>query len=191
MGKPVPDSISASQPAAFFDRDGVLNENHGYVYDATQFDLVDGATDAVRLCNEAGYRVFVVTNQAGVARGYYGEEAIAPLHRHMVTTFAEFGARIDDIRYCPHHPDGVVPDYARACSWRKPGAGMIHDLAATWGVDLSRSFLIGDSPTDVEAAAAAGVRGYRFAGGDLSVLVRRALADADADAGTGVGQGEP
>ena len=179
------DPTSALRPAAFFDRDGVLNLDHGYVHALDRFELVPGAAEAVRLCNAAGYLVFVVTNQSGVARGLYDEAAVVALHRHMVATLAALGARIDDIRYCPHHPDGTVPGYARACDWRKPGAGMVRDLIGAWRVDPARSFLIGDRPSDLAAAAAAGVAGHLFPGGDLGTFVRTVLATQRCPAGVG------
>ncbi len=154
--------MTALKPAAFFDRDGVINRDHGYVCHPDKFELVEGAARALALCREAGYLIFVVTNQAGVAYGYYEEEAIAALHRHMTALLKDQGATIDDIRYCPHHPDARRDAYRKHCSWRKPGSGMILDLAAHWPVDLKRSFLIGDKQSDMEAAMAAGIRGFLF-----------------------------
>jgi D,D-heptose 1,7-bisphosphate phosphatase len=150
------------KPAAFFDRDGVINRDHGYVSHPDKFELVEGAARALALCRDAGYLIFVVTNQAGVAHGHYEEEAIAELHRHMTALLKDQGAAIDDIRYCPHHPQGRREAYRKDCSWRKPEPGMILDLAAHWPVDLSRSFLIGDKQSDMEAARAAGIRGFLF-----------------------------
>ena len=171
---------TSPRAAAFFDRDGVLNEDRGYLHDAKRFVLMPGAVEAVRLCNEAGYLVFVVTNQSGVARGYYDEAAVGALHRYMVAVFADAGARIDDIRYCPHHPNGTVPRYAKICACRKPAAGMLLDLMTTWLVDRARSFLIGDKPSDLAAAAAARIEGYLYTEGDLSHLVRRVLMEQGA-----------
>lgn len=170
-------ALPTVRPAAFFDRDGVLNVDHGYVFEPARFDPVEGATAAVRLCNEAGYHVFVVTNQSGVARGFYGEADVRRLHDHMIALFARAGARIDDVRYCPHHPDGDVAPFATPCDCRKPGPEMLLSLQRQWSVDLSRSFLVGDKPSDLQAASAAGIPGYLFEGGDLPGLVRRALAD--------------
>lgn len=171
----LPASVAGSRllrPAAFFDRDGVLNTDYGYVHSADQFELVAGAAEALRLCRASGYWVFVVTNQAGVARGYYEEAAIGTLHAHMRALLAAENAFIDDIRYCPHHPQGVVESYVRNCDWRKPRAGMIADLSRHWLVDLGRSFLVGDKESDMEAAAAGGVQGHFFKGGNLAEFVR-------------------
>lgn len=163
---------AAPRPAAFFDRDGVINVDHGYVHSPARFELITGAGAALRLCREMGFLVFIVTNQAGVAYGYYDETAVAALHRHMRLLLASEGASIDDIRYCPHHPQASLPRYARLCDWRKPGSGMIRDLARHWPVDLNRSFMVGDKASDVEAATAAGMAGYLFPGGDLAAFVR-------------------
>lgn len=170
-------SAVALRPAAFFDRDGVINVDHGYVGTPDRLELIPGAAAALRACREAGLLVFVVTNQSGIARGYFDETALAVLHDHLRALLAQEGAGIDDIRYCPHHPDEVaLPAYRRACDWRKPGPGMILDLARAWHVDLPHSFMVGDKPSDMEAAAAAGVPGHLFAGGDLHDFVRPILA---------------
>lgn len=171
----LPPSDPSSQPAAFFDRDGVINVDHGYIDRIDRFELVVGAGAALRACRDAGFRVFVVTNQSGIARGYFDEAALDTLHRHMRTLLAAQGATIDDIRFCPHHPDGAVAAYRRACDRRKPKPGMILDLLRDWPIDRSRSFLVGDKDSDLEAAAAAGIVGHRFPGGDLLAFVQPIL----------------
>ena len=159
------------RPGAFFDRDGVINLDHGYVGDAGRFELADGAASAIRLSRDAGYLVFVVTNQAGVAHGLFREEDVERLHTHMKARLAGEGAAIDDIRYCPHHPRAKQAHYRKACNWRKPGPGMILDIARHWPVDLARSFLVGDKASDMEAARAAGVRGFLYEKGPLDGFV--------------------
>jgi D-glycero-D-manno-heptose 1,7-bisphosphate phosphatase len=119
------------------------------------------------LLNDRGCYVFVVTNQAGVARGYYEEQAIATLHQWMMQDLRESGAAIDDWRYCVFHPEGKLEQFRRDHDWRKPGPGMLMDLMAHWPVDRPNSFLIGDKASDIEAAKAAGLPGYLFEGGDL------------------------
>ena len=164
------------RPGAFFDRDGVINVDHGFVGDASRFDLIEGASRAIRLCREAGYLVFIVTNQAGVAHGYFEEGDVNALHAHMKARLAAEGAMVDDIRYCPHHPDAKRERYRKNCAWRKPGPGMIMDIAGHWPVDLTRSFLVGDKQSDMAAARAAGLRGFLYENGPLDLFVAAAIS---------------
>lgn len=181
----VPDAYAAAgaamaaalrRPAVFFDRDGVLNHDDGYTHDPHGFRWIDGAREAIRRVNDAGWFAFVVTNQAGVARGYYDEAAVEALHRWMNADLRTIGAHIDAFRYCPHHPDGTVAGYAKACDWRKPGPGMLTDLLGKWPVDARRSFLIGDKASDLEAARRAGIHGCLYTGGDLAETVGGEIA---------------
>lgn len=161
------------RPAAFFDRDGVINQDIGYAHRPDQITWIKDAAAAIRHLNEAGYYVFVVTNQAGVARGYYDEETVQKLHAWMQGQLRQAGAHVDDWRYCPYHPDGTVAAYRRHDGWRKPEPGMILDLARFWPVDMAGSFLIGDRTSDLEAAAAAGIRGHLVEEAGLLDQVRR------------------
>ncbi len=150
------------RPAAFLDRDGVLNVDHGYAHRIDQLDWVDGAAEAVRLLNEASYTVIVVTNQSGIARGLYSEADVHAFHAHMQDALKTQGAHIDAFYHCPHHPDGSVAGFAVNCECRKPGTGMLQQAAREWPLDLTSSFLIGDRDGDMEAAAAFKIRGIRF-----------------------------
>lgn len=164
------------RPALFLDRDGVLNHDRNYVHRRDQFEWIAGAIEAVKLANDLGWLVFVVTNQAGVARGLYEEADVRALHDFMRSELALAGAHIDAFEYCPHHPEGSRPGYAKLCDRRKPRPGMIRDLLAAWAVDSARSILVGDMPHDIEAAQAAGIQGIRFPGGDLLDFIKPVLA---------------
>jgi D-glycero-D-manno-heptose 1,7-bisphosphate phosphatase len=165
------------RPAAFLDRDGVLNVDHGYAHRLDQLDWINGAPEAVRLLNEAGYVVIVVSNQSGVARGLYDEAAVEAFHAHMQDELARHGAHIDAFYYCPHHPDGTVAPFNIDCGCRKPATGMLEQAARDWPIDRNRSFLIGDRDGDMAAAAAFNVKGLRFDAGaqSLVALVRAQL----------------
>jgi D,D-heptose 1,7-bisphosphate phosphatase len=161
--------------AVFFDRDGVINSDLSYVHRPDQVQWMPGAIEALKLCNDQGALVFVVTNQAGVAHGHYEESAIHALHAWMSEQFAAQGAHVDEFEYCPHHPDGSVERYRKSCDRRKPGSGMIRDLLDRWNVDAARSFLVGDKPHDVQAARSAGIAGYLYEGDNLKDFVATKL----------------
>jgi D-glycero-D-manno-heptose 1,7-bisphosphate phosphatase len=164
------------RPAIFFDRDGVLNEDSGYVFEISQLKWIEGAREAVKIANGAGYYVFVVSNQSGVARGFYEEAHVEALHQWMQDDLAKSGAHIDAFEYCPYHPEATVERYRQVSHRRKPAPGMINDLLERFPVHISQSILIGDKPTDLEAAQAAGIRGYLFSGQNLAHFLKSVLA---------------
>ncbi|MFT3811486.1 MAG: HAD-IIIA family hydrolase [Micropepsaceae bacterium] len=183
----VPDDFARAQtevparrrrPAVFFDRDGVINVDTGYPHRPDQIEWMPGAAEAIRMANEAGYYTFVVTNQAGVARGYYSEDDVRALHGWMNRELQKAGAHIDRFEYCPSHPDGTVAAYTRADRRRKPNPGMLLDLMRDFPVDARASFLIGDRDGDLQAAAAAGVKGHLYQGGSLAGFIRPLIGAA-------------
>lgn len=166
---------AASRPAAFLDRDGVLNFDDGYIGTRDRIRWMPGVVSAIRTLNEAGYLVFVITNQSGVARGMFSEQEVRVLHDWMRDELQREGARIDDFRFCPHHTAGSVAEYILDCDCRKPKPGMLRDLMSAWPVRAQGSFVIGDKPSDLEAAKAAGLPGFLFTGGDLAAFVDQVL----------------
>jgi D,D-heptose 1,7-bisphosphate phosphatase len=176
----IPEAYQAAQelvpeqgrrPALFLDRDGVINIDHGYVGSVDRFEWMPGAQKLIRHANDAGWYVFVVTNQAGVARGFYTEKDVQALHGWINQQLRGIGAIVDDFRYCPYHPEGAVEAYRGSHPWRKPEPGMLVNLLQHWPVDIDNSLLIGDQPSDLAAAKAAGVAARKFDGGDLYAFV--------------------
>ena len=164
------------KPAAFLDRDGILNLDKGYVHKIEDFEWVDGAKDAVKLLNDSGYHVFLVTNQSGIARGYYTENDVKALHNWVQSQLAENGAHIDHYYYSPYHVDGIIPEFTKASRCRKPGPGMLEKADQEFDIDHSKSFMIGDKETDVGAAEAFGIDGHLFTGGNLYEAIKKILS---------------
>lgn len=145
--------------AVFLDRDGTVNRNTHYLIDFADFELLPGVEDALRILQDLGYRLFGASNQSGVARGLFPYAAVEDLNRKIISDLAARGIRLEEIAFCPHHPEGVVTEYAKACECRKPAPGMLRELARKHGLDLARSFMVGDSETDALAGMNAGAQG--------------------------------
>ena len=155
-----------SQKAIFFDRDGVLNIDTGYPHKVEDCTMIDGADHAIKLVNDHGFKVFIVTNQGGIGLGLFDEAALHQFHDALLAKLTAQGGVITDIAFCPHHPKAV--DAAmQDCLCRKPKPGMITTLAQRHGIEPQGSIMIGDRETDVAAGHAAGCDAYLFGGGSL------------------------
>ena len=149
---------SLPQKAVFLDKDGTLIENVPYNVDPTLIQWCEGAIEALQRLHEAGYKLFIITNQSGIARGYFEETALAIVQQHLTQELARFGIPLAGFYYCPHHPDGTIAPYTINCSCRKPEPGLLLQAAADHQIDLSASWFIGDILHDVAAGRAAGCR---------------------------------
>jgi D,D-heptose 1,7-bisphosphate phosphatase len=176
----VPDALSLAQTAipqrrrrgaVFFDRDGTLNADPGYILQPDKLLFLPGAIRAVKRVNDVGYYAFLVTNQAGVAKGHFKESDVISFNANLQRRLRASGAHFDDVRYCPDHPEGLIERYRRDSEWRKPAPGMLLDLMHAWPIVREESLMVGDKESDVLAAEAAGVRGVLFGGGDLDKLL--------------------
>jgi D-glycero-D-manno-heptose 1,7-bisphosphate phosphatase len=148
------------KPAAFIDRDGTINEQMGYINHLSRFKIIPGVPEAIRLLNDLGFLVIVITNQSGIARGYYSIDLVHQIHDLLRKTIKkEANATIDEILFCPHHPQGTVSEYTMDCDCRKPKTGLIKQACMDFEIDLTNSFVIGDMASDMELANQAGVKG--------------------------------
>jgi D-glycero-D-manno-heptose 1,7-bisphosphate phosphatase len=145
----------AGKKALFLDRDGIINVNHGYVGDYANFDYIEGIFALIDSFIKAGYQVVIVTNQSGIARGYYTEESFHKLMERVQQDFSAAGLPTIPVYYCPHHPQGKLAEYKHVCACRKPKPGMLLSAQQELDIDLSTSVLVGDSWSDIEAAQAA------------------------------------
>jgi D-glycero-D-manno-heptose 1,7-bisphosphate phosphatase len=162
----------AKRPAIFFDRDGVLNVDHGFVVDPAKLDWIAGAREAVLMANQANFVTIVISNQSGIGRGMFTMADVDHFHSVMQAQLAQIGARVDGFYYCPYLPNAWVEDYRHPDHPdRKPNPGMILRAAADFNIDLSRSLMIGDRSTDIEAGERAGVRGLLYRTGHLDQLL--------------------
>ncbi len=140
---------NARHKAVFIDRDGTLNVEKDYLYKISDFEFVPHGPQAVRLLNENGFKVIVISNQSGIARGYFKTDDVQKLHDHIGKELEKEKARIDAFFYCPHHPDGTVAEFRRTCECRKPAPGMVLEAAARFDLDLSQCFVVGDHLSDM------------------------------------------
>ncbi len=146
-----------SQAAVFLDRDGVINEDHGYVHTVDDFHYIEGVFEACKKLKEMGYLLVLVTNQSGIARGLFSEDTFISLTEWMDWNFEDNGVEFDGIYYCPHHPTEGIGDYRQECDCRKPKPGMFLSAADFLKIDMTKSVMIGDKEADIQAATAAGV----------------------------------
>lgn len=173
----------------FFDRDGTLTVDKGYTYRREDFAWLPGAVEAIRACNDAGWLAIIVTNQSGIARGYFSEMEMRAFHSELKQRLADHGAKIDAVYFCPFHNDGVIDRYiASNHPDRKPNPGMIRRAIVEFSIDANRSVMFGDSQIDVDAALAAGVKGMRVIPGDLQSAVIAALEQDERQSGRWVGK---
>jgi D-glycero-D-manno-heptose 1,7-bisphosphate phosphatase len=168
--------------AAFLDRDGTMIEEVGYLDRPERIVLYPWTIDAIRALNRAGIRVVMVSNQSGIARGFFDEDMLARIHDDLAARLAEGGAHVDAYYYCPHHPDGRVPQYARSCDCRKPGRGLIDRAVAAFGIEPSRSVTVGDRWVDVSLARTVGAAGILVRTGYGAVEETRPPGGLAADA---------
>ncbi len=151
----MPDNL---KPAVFIDRDGTINEQMGFINHLSRFVLLPGAAEAIRLLNRNGYWVFVVTNQSGVARGFFPIQLVHEVHNYMERSLLKYGAKVDGIFFCPHYPCGEVKEYSIDCTCRKPGTGLIEMASSQFNIDMTRSWVVGDSASDIAMAQRAGLK---------------------------------
>lgn len=148
--------MTTRRPGILLDRDGTIIVDHGYVGSVDRVEFIDGAAEAIASFNEAGIPVAVVTNQAGVARGFYGIDDVTRVHDHIAEYLAKFDAHIDLFVYCPYHPAGVIEAFSRTSEDRKPRPGMARAAEAALNLDLEASWVVGDRPEDMGLAEAIG-----------------------------------
>ena len=161
--------------AVFFDRDGVLNVDKDYLHTIEDFEWIDGAKESIVFLTKNNYTVFVVTNQSGIARGFYTIDDMNKLHEYMAAEIKQAGGNIEKFYFCPHLPGGKIKEFAIECDCRKPKPGLLLQALREYAIDKENSFLIGDKPRDVESAAAAGIKGYLYENGNLLHFVKKIL----------------
>jgi len=159
------------RPAAFLDRDGVINKDKGFIYKIDDFEWIEGAKETIKYLNNMGYYVFIATNQSGIARGYYSERDVILLHEYINNELAKISAIIDEFFFSPYHPDNTK-EFLHLSHLRKPETGMLDLAASKWQIDKSRSFMIGDKYTDIKCAEKFSIRGHLFKNGNLLDFIK-------------------
>lgn len=163
---------------AFLDRDGVINSkkiNGGYIGNILDFKWIPGAKKAIKFIKSKGFKIVIVTNQSGVARGYFSIKDIYKLHRYLKNELIKFGTSVDKIFFCPYHKDGIVKKYKKNSIMRKPSIGMFLKASKVWSIDKKKSFMIGDQQTDMEFARKSKIKGYLFDKKNLYDFVKENL----------------
>ena len=160
-----------NKPAAFLDRDGVINKEKEYLYKIDDFEWIYGAKESIKYLNDNGYYVFVVTNQSGISKGYYSEKDVIILHNYINHELKMVNAHIDEFFISPYHPNNIN-EYLNLSHLRKPQTGMLDLAANKWSIDKSKSFLIGDKKTDIECAEKFSIRGHLFKTGNLLDFIK-------------------
>jgi D-glycero-D-manno-heptose 1,7-bisphosphate phosphatase len=174
--------MTTGRPGVFIDRDGTMSEERGFIDRLELLEIFPWTSDAIRLLNRAGFAVVVVTNQSAIGRGIIDEPFLHRVHAVIDEHLGRSGARVDRYEFCPHHPEAKLAEYRIVCRCRKPGPGMIEQATSALGLDLSRSFMVGDRLIDVACGHAAGVRSVLVRSGHSAygVEVDASLAQPDA-----------
>lgn len=158
--------------AVFFDRDGTLNVDIHFLHRPEEFIWTEEAKAAIKYVNDQGYLAILITNQSGVARGYFPEHCVTDIYNWMNRELAKVGAHLDALYYCPHHPKGRIEQYRKVCDCRKPSPKFVNEACARFDIDKSQSYFVGDSDADMQCAKNANVKGIRYAGGSLLKLLK-------------------
>lgn len=170
--------IKKKTKVAFLDRDGVLNIssiNNGYIGRVKDFKWIPGAKKTIKFLKKKDFKVVIVTNQSGIARGYFSIKDVYKLHKYLKEELLRYGTKVDKIYFCPHHKDGIVKKYKKNSIMRKPSNGMFLKASKVWSIDKKKSFMIGDQQTDMEFARKSKIKGYLFDKKNLYDFVKENL----------------
>lgn len=165
------EQVILNQKAVFLDRDGTINRDKGYLYRAEDFEILPGVIEGLQLLQKAGYLLIVVTNQSGIARGYYTEQEFQSLNAWMVKYFQENGILISGVYYCPHLPDASEPEYRKICRCRKPGIELYERAVKDFHINLSQSYVVGDRIRDCSICKMTGCRGFLIGKSEEPVVI--------------------